>query len=81
MVCKGSEEARLEDTEGDRAGEPGRDADDEGTAGNPKVASRPAAPIKSMVMAHEVHHADYREWCARCIASRGVSHKHRTSAR
>ena len=32
-------------------------------------------------MAHEVHHADYREWCAHCVAGKGVSHKHSTPDR
>ena len=34
-----------------------------------------------MIMAHAVHHADYREWCAHCVAGKGVSHKHSTSDR
>ena len=32
-------------------------------------------------MAHDVHHADYRDWCAHCVAGKGVSHKHATSDR
>ena len=32
-----------------------------------------------MIMAHEVHHADYREWCPHCVAGKGVSHQHRRS--
>ena len=48
---------------------------------NPRVAGRPATPTKAMIMAHGVHHADYRDWCAHCVAGRGVSYKHRTSDR
>ena len=48
---------------------------------NPRVTRRPAAPTKAMTMAHEVHHDDHREWCAHCMARKGVSHKHRTSDR
>ena len=32
-------------------------------------------------MTHEVQHADYHEWCAHCVAGKGVSHKHCTSDR
>ena len=34
-----------------------------------------------MILAHEVHHADYREWCDHCVAGEGVSHKHSASDR
>ena len=50
-------------------------------ARNPKVARRPNTPTKAMVLAHEVHHADYREWCDHCVAGKGVSHRHRASER
>ena len=29
---------------------------------------------------HELHHADYRDWCAHCRADKGVSHQHRSLA-
>ena len=74
-------EARLEETEGDRAEGQGGDANDDDVARNPRVAGIPAAPTKAMIMAHEVHHADYREWCAHCVAGNGVSDKHMTSDR
>ena len=32
-----------------------------------------------MILAHEVHHADYREWCDHCVAGKGVSRKHSAS--
>ena len=34
---------------------------EESAAINPKVARKPATPTKAMILAHEVHHADYRE--------------------
>ena len=40
---------------------------------------RPVGPTKAMVLAHELHHADYRDWCDHCRAGKGVSHQHRTS--
>ena len=64
--------------EGDKDDDLEDDAE-EVTARNPRVAKRPAAPTKAMVLAHEVHHADYREWCAHCVAGKGVSHQHRSS--
>ena len=72
-------EARLGETVGDRVNGPGGDANEDATARNPRVARIPAAPTKAMILAHEVHHADYREWCAHCVAGKGVSHKHMTS--
>ena len=72
-------EARLDEAEGDRADGQGGDANDHAMARDPRVASIPAAPTKAMILAHEVHHADYREWCAHCVAGKGVSHKHMTS--
>ena len=65
----------------DRAREQGGDVDEEDIATYPRVARRPAAPTKAMITAHEVHHADYREWCAHCVAGEGASHKHSTSDR
>ena len=32
-----------------------------------------------MVLAHELHHADYRDWCDHCRAGKGVAHQHKTS--
>ena len=74
-------EARLEETVSDRARGQGGDVDEEDIARNPRVARRPTAPTKSMIMAQESHHADYREWCVHCVAGKGVSHKHCTSDR
>ena len=74
-------EAELVEEESDRARKQGGEVDEEDIARNPKVARRPAAPTKAMIMAHEVHHADYREWCEHCVAGKGVSHTHRTSDR
>jgi hypothetical protein len=72
------DEAGLEETSSDRGRELGGDVDDEDTAMNPRVARRPATPTKAMITAHKVHLADYRDWCAHCVAGRGVSHKHTT---
>ena len=55
--------------------------EEEAEAMNPKIVRKPVAPTKAMVMAHEVHHADYREWCAHCVAGKGVCHQHRSSDR
>lgn len=67
----------------------GRDATDKGEeeleieeeAANPKVARKPTAPTKAMVLAHEVHHADYREWCKHCRAGKAsvtnIGHQNR----
>ena len=51
---------------------------EEAVARNPRVARKPIAPTKAMILAHEVHHADYREWCDHCVAGKGVSHRHRS---
>ena len=51
--------------------------EDEAAARNPRVARRPDAPTKAMVLAHELHHADYRDWCDHCVAGKGVAHQHR----
>ena len=37
--------------------------DDANAARDPRVARRPDAPTKAMVLAHEPHHAEYRDWC------------------
>ena len=55
--------------------------EDDNTARDPKVARRPISPTKAMVLAHELHHAEYREWCDHCVAGKGVSHQHRTSGK
>ena len=55
-------EARLGETESDRVDGQGGDANDDAMARNPRVARVPAAPTKAMILAQEVHHADYREW-------------------
>ena len=59
----------------------GREEEDiqENAARDPKVARRPVMPTKAMVLAHELHHADYRDWCDHCRAGKGVAHKHKTS--
>ena len=51
----------------------------ENAARDPKVAQRPVRPTKAMVLAHELHHADYRDWCDHCRAGKGVAHQHRSS--
>ena len=33
-----------------------------------------------MILAHELHHADYRDWCDHCRAGKGVSHQHKSSS-
>ena len=74
-----AEGAELEAREGDRM--EGQDTEAEGNAArDPRVARAPAAPTKAMITAHEVHHADYREWCPHCVAGKGVSHQHRRSS-
>ena len=72
-------EAELVEEESDRVNGQGGDVDEDDIARNPRVARRPGAPTKAMIMAHKVHHADYREWCAHCVAGKGVSRKHSTS--
>ena len=73
-IAVGGEQGEEDDKEGCE-----EEAADEVTARNPRVVRRPAAPTKAMVLAHEVHHADYREWCEHCVAGKGVSHKHSAS--
>ena len=64
----------MEETVSTQARGQGGEVAEADIARNPRSARRPAATTKAMIMAHEVHHADYREWCAH-----GVSHKHSTS--
>ena len=63
---KAADEARVADIE-----------DVEVAARNPRVIRRPTAPTKAMVLAHELHHAEYRDWCEHCVAGKGVSHQHK----
>ena len=42
----------------------------------PKVAARPYTPTKAEIEAHEVTHLPYRNWCAHCVAGKGVSSPH-----
>ena len=53
--------------------------DDANAARDPRVARRPDVPTKAMVLAHELHHAEYRDWCEHCVAGKGVTHPHRSS--
>ena len=53
--------------------------DDANAARDPRVARRPDAPTKAMVLAHELHHAEYRDWCEHCVAGKGVTHPHRSA--
>ena len=43
------------------------------------MRERRSGPRNAMVLAHEPHHADYRDWCDHCRAGKGLSHQHRTS--
>ena len=61
------------------AAEVEEDIDEEIAARDPKIVRRPVRPMNAMVLAHELHHADYRDWCDHCRAGKGVSHQHRTS--
>ena len=56
------------------------EVEENNTARDPKVARRPIKPTQAMIQAHELHHADYRDWCDHCRAGKGVSHQHRSSA-
>ena len=42
----------------------------------PKVAARPHQPTKAEIEAHEITHLPYRNWCAHCVAGKGVSSPH-----
>ena len=70
----GQEEA----TEGEKINEVD-EQEEEVTARDPRVARRPMKPTKAMIQSHELHHADYRDWCDHCRAGKGVSHQHRSS--
>ena len=54
----GQEEAR-EDKRAAEVDESEVVNEDEVAARNPRVARRPDAPTKAMVLTHELHHADY----------------------
>ena len=82
-LAEGAPGIAVEGEQGSRV-EPRGDVEEmaeveEATARDPKVARKPAVPTKAMVLAHEVHHADYREWCEHYVAGKGVSHQHRAS--
>ena len=53
--------------------------DGEVTARDPRVARRPTKPTRAMIQTHELHHADYRDWCDHCRAGKGVSHHYGSS--
>ena len=78
-VADGKELGQEEATRSDEAAEKEKDEveEEEAAAVNPRVARRPAAPTKAMVLAHELHHADYRDWCEHCVAGKGVTHQHK----
>ena len=63
---------------GNAAGEEEDDIE-ENDARDPKVARRLVRPTKAMVLAHELHHADFRDWCDHCRSGKGVAHQHRSS--
>ena len=63
---------------GNAAGEEEDDIE-ENAARDLKVPRRPVRPTKAMVRAHELHHADYRDWCDHCRAGKEVAHQHRSS--
>ncbi len=56
------------------------EVEEDNTARDPKVAKRPIKPTQAMILAHELHHADYRDWCDHCRAGKVVSHQHRSSS-
>ena len=45
----------------------------------PRIAKRPQMPTKAEYDAHMTLHADYRDWCPDCVATRGISHQHKAS--
>ena len=51
----------------------------EATARHPRIPQKPVTPMKAMVLEHELHHAEYRDWCKHCVAGRGVCHLHRST--
>ena len=40
----------------------------EATAQHPRIPRKPVTPTKAMVLEHELHHAEYRDWCKHCVA-------------
>ena len=42
------------------------EVDEEIAARGPKITRRPVRPTKEMVLAHEFHHAGFRDWCDHC---------------
>ena len=42
----------------------------------PRIPRRPLAPTKADVDEHMPLHVDYRDWCAHCVAGKGISHQH-----
>ena len=67
-------------TEGDRHEAEVDEQEEDVAARDPRVARRPIKPTKATIQSHELHHADYRDWCEQCRAGKGVSHQHRSSA-
>ena len=45
----------------------------------PKAAARPYTQTNSEIEAHEATRLPYRNWCAHCVAGKGVSSPHKTS--
>ena len=66
-------------TEGDAAEAEVDEQEEDVTARDPRVARRPSKPTKAWIQSHELHHADYRDWCDHCRTGKGVSHQHRSS--
>ena len=71
-IADGEELSQGEATRSREAAEVERDEveEEEAAAVNPRVARRPTAPTKAMVLAHELHHAEYRDWCEHCVAGK-----------
>ena len=60
----GQEQAGQIEATGKEEAARSEDIDEEEVAArNPRVARRPTAPTKAMVLAHELHHAEFRDWC------------------
>ena len=70
--------SELVDSGGDKADGSDEviDTDDVQDVVTPKVAARPYTPTKAEIEAHEVTHLPYRNWCAHCVAGKGVSSPH-----
>ena len=49
------------------------------TARHPRIPRKPVPPTKAMVLEHELHHAEYRDWSKHCVAGKGVCHLHRST--